>query len=94
MDAYYIEIHVSDNGCRVSVEPEQEDMQEDQAAGGTEPQGATVSSIDDALEQARAIFKNNGQMPNDAGDQSSFEQDFGESGDTGRGGALPQERFA
>jgi len=53
-----------------------------------------VSSIDDALEQARAIFKNNGQMPNDAGDQSSFEQGFGESGDTGRGGALPQERFA
>lgn len=85
MDAYCIEIHVSKAGFSVSVEPEQE---------GAEPQGATVPSIDDALEQARVIFKNNGQMPNDSGDQSNFDQGFGESGDTGRGGALPQERFA
>ena len=66
MDAYCIEIHVSPQGITVEVEPEDQEMQEDQAAGEneqSEPKGTPVKSITEALQQAQAIYAAQGEDP-------------------------------
>lgn len=58
MDAYCIEIHVSPQGITVAVEPEQDEMQEP-----PEAKGASVKSIEEALQQAQAIYAAQGEAP-------------------------------
>lgn len=69
MDAYCIEIHVSPQGITVGVEPEQEEQGEMQ-----EPAGAPVKSIEEALQQAQAIYAAQGEDP--AATDAQADKDF------------------
>ena len=69
MDAYCIEIHVSPQGITVGVEPEQQEMSEAPA-----PAGAPVQSIEDALQQAQAIYAAQGEDP--AAAEAQGDKDF------------------
>ena len=59
MDAYCIEIHVSPQGITVGVEPEQTEMGEEQQPDT----GTPVKSIEEALQQAQAIYSQQGGDP-------------------------------
>jgi len=61
MDAYCIEIHVSPQGITVDVEPEQ--AESDEVAGMQSPTGTPVQSIEEALQQAQAIYAAQGEDP-------------------------------
>ena len=82
MDGYCICICVSDQGITTSVEAMDEPTENGQPA----------QSIDEALQQAKALYdERNGE----AGAQAQFNQGFADTTDTGRGGAVgPAERFA
>lgn len=69
MDAYCIEIHVSPQGITVGVEPEQAEQDEMQ-----EPTGTPVKSIEEALQQAQAIYAAQGEDPTAADAQG--DKDF------------------
>jgi hypothetical protein len=69
MDAYCIEIRVSPQGITVGVEPEQAEQGEMQ-----EPTGTPVKSIEEALQQAQAIYAAQGEDPTAADAQG--DKDF------------------
>jgi hypothetical protein len=74
---YCIEIHVGADGkLSVEVESEAEEAQEEGAEAGGEAgeTGSPASSIKEALTMALAIYKNNGQMPDDTGADEAFQQ--------------------
>lgn len=61
MDAYCIEIHVSPQGITVGVEPEQ--VESDEMSEAPAPAGTPVQSIEEALQQAQAIYAAQGEDP-------------------------------
>lgn len=61
MDAYCIEIHVSPQGITVGVESEQAEQGE--MGEPAEPTGTPVQSIEEALQQAQAIYAAQGEDP-------------------------------
>lgn len=69
MDAYCIKICVSPQGITVGTEPMAEEMGEP-----AEPTGTPVQSIEEALQQAQAIYAAQGEDP--AAAEAQGDKDF------------------
>lgn len=91
---YCICLHVAaDGGMVIDVEPEAEEMQEEQAGAGEaqEPAGTPVKGLKEAIAKIIEIVSNGGQVEGTGGEED-FAGGFNE--DTTGAVAAPAKRFA